>query len=95
MRIFLKFIIILDKIKETWDIFINFQIYLWERKDFGLTLRKELEFREKIYKKLNKFLKVNEKFWKFLRKFWKFEKILIKFRRDDSAVWDVAVSSPL
>ena len=30
LRIFLKFIIILDTIEEIWDSFINFQIFLWE-----------------------------------------------------------------
>ena len=30
LRIFLKFIIILDTIKEIWDSLIHFQIFLWE-----------------------------------------------------------------
>ena len=30
LRIFLKFIIILDTIEEIWDSYINSQIFLWE-----------------------------------------------------------------
>ena len=40
LRIFLKFIIILDTFKEIWHSFINFQIFCEKVKDFEVILRK-------------------------------------------------------
>ena len=56
LRLFVKFIIIHDTIEEISDIFINFQIYLWERKDFGLTLKKNSNFEK------NQFIKIEQIF---------------------------------
>ena len=40
LRIFLKLIIILDTIEEIWDIFINFQIFLWESQRLWINIKK-------------------------------------------------------
>ena len=69
MRIFLKFIIIIDAIKEIWDIFINLKNYFEKVEDFELILEEELEFWKNIKNWIN--FKMLMKIFECFKKFWK------------------------